>query len=56
MADARTIKRPVKALELPAEVWYAGTDREIRGRALCDVGGKARQPATAGSMSPARGP
>jgi uncharacterized cupin superfamily protein len=42
MPNARTIKRPLKALEVPADVWYAGTDREIRGRALCDVGGKAK--------------
>lgn len=37
-----SIKRPLRALDVPAETWYAGTDREIRGRALCDVGGPAR--------------
>jgi uncharacterized cupin superfamily protein len=42
MPDAPIVKRPVNALEVPADVWYAGTDREIRGRALCDVGGKAK--------------
>ena len=42
MPDTSSIKRPLLALEVPAEVWYAGTDREIRGRALSDVGGKAR--------------
>jgi len=36
------MKRPIAATNVPAEVWYAGTDREIRGRALCDVGGTAR--------------
>ncbi len=42
MHDSQSIKRPLQSLEVPAEVWYAGTDREIRGRALCDVGGKAK--------------
>jgi len=42
MQNPKTIKRPLRAHEVPAEVWYAGTDREIRGRALCDVGGNAR--------------
>jgi uncharacterized cupin superfamily protein len=42
MSDLASIKRPVQALEVPAEVWYAGTDREISGRALCDVGGNAK--------------
>jgi uncharacterized cupin superfamily protein len=36
------MKLPFHISELPAESWYAGTDREIRGRALCDVGGTAR--------------
>jgi len=35
-------KRPVHASEVPVEVWYVGTDREIRGRALCDLGGAAK--------------
>lgn len=42
MHHSPSIKRPLRAQEVPAEVWYAGTDREIRGRALCDVGGRAR--------------
>jgi uncharacterized cupin superfamily protein len=42
MPDPVSIKRPMRAAEVPAEVWYVGTDREIRGRALCDVGGKAK--------------
>lgn len=37
-----TGKRPLLASEVEVETWYAGTDREIRGRALCDVGGRAR--------------
>ncbi len=35
-------KLPITANDVAAEVWYPGTDREIHGRALCDVGGKAR--------------
>jgi uncharacterized cupin superfamily protein len=27
---------------VPAEVWYENTDREIRGRTLSDVGGRAK--------------
>ena len=42
MPDSVSIKRPLRAAEVPAQTWYAGTDREIRGRALCDVGGQAR--------------
>ena len=42
MSDLASIKRPVQALEVPAEVWYESTDREISGRALCDVGGNAK--------------
>lgn len=42
MQNPKSIKRPLRAHEVPAEVWYAGTDREIRGRALCDVGGHAK--------------
>jgi uncharacterized cupin superfamily protein len=42
MPDHGPIKRPLQASDVPAEVWYAGTDREIRGRPLSDVGGKAR--------------
>lgn len=36
------MKTPVHESEVNAEVWYGGTDREIRGKALCDVGGAAR--------------
>ena len=36
------MKRPVHADDVPAESWYQGTDREIRGRPLSDVGGKAK--------------
>ena len=42
MPELGPIKRPLRAADVPAEVWYAGTDREIRGRPLCDVGGKAK--------------
>ena len=42
MHNPQSLKRPLRAHEVPTEVWYSGTDREIRGRALCDVGGKAR--------------
>jgi uncharacterized cupin superfamily protein len=36
------VKRPFDAADVPFETWYAGTDREIRGKALSDVGGAAR--------------
>lgn len=36
------MKRPVHTDDVPAESWYQGTDREIRGRPLSDVGGKAK--------------
>jgi len=42
MQNPQLIKRPLLAQEVAAEVFYAGTDREIRGRALCDVGGRAK--------------
>ncbi|MBX3705354.1 MAG: cupin domain-containing protein [Pseudomonadales bacterium] len=35
-------KRPLDPQAVPLETWYAGTEREIRGRALSDVGGAAR--------------
>jgi uncharacterized cupin superfamily protein len=35
-------KRPFAVADVPFETWYAGTDREIRGKALGDVGGAAR--------------
>lgn len=40
--DAPPPKTPVRAADLPWTVWYEGTEREIRGKALCDVGGRAR--------------
>ncbi|MFO1265739.1 MAG: cupin domain-containing protein [Rubrivivax sp.] len=42
MPELASMKRPLRALEVPAEAWYIGTDREIRGRPLCDVGGRAK--------------
>ena len=36
------MKSPVHISEVPSEVWYEGTDREIRGKVLCDVGGAAK--------------
>jgi uncharacterized cupin superfamily protein len=36
------MKRPLHISEVPSGVWYEGTDREIRGKPLCDVGGPAK--------------
>jgi len=36
------VKEPVNGADVAAEAWYEGTDREIRGRPLSDVGGRAR--------------
>jgi uncharacterized cupin superfamily protein len=36
------MKQPVHESDLAWDIWYAGTDREIRGRALCDAGGRAK--------------
>ncbi len=36
------MKRPVHISELAFETWYAGTDREIRGKALGDFGGASK--------------
>lgn len=36
------VKQPLHEDDLEAETWYEGTDREIRGRALCDVGGRSK--------------
>lgn len=36
------MKTPVHESELDWEVWYAGSEREIRGKALCDAGGRAK--------------
>jgi uncharacterized cupin superfamily protein len=36
------MKTPVREGDLHWTVWYAGTSREIRGKALCDVDGRAK--------------
>ena len=36
------MKAPVHESDVSAETWYQGTDREIRGKPLCDAGGKAK--------------
>lgn len=36
------MKKPVHQSEVAFETWYKGTDREIRGKPLCDVGGTAK--------------
>jgi len=36
------MKVPVHVSDVPFETWYAGTEREIRGKALSDVGGAAK--------------
>lgn len=36
------MKRPIHISDVPWQVWYAGTPREVRGQALCDVGGPAK--------------
>ena len=36
------MKRPLRADQLDWTIWYAGTRQEIRGAALCDVGGRAK--------------
>jgi uncharacterized cupin superfamily protein len=36
------MKQPVHESDVAAESWYIGTDGEIRGRPLSDVGGKAK--------------
>ena len=36
------MKRPIHESEVAYETWYEGTDREVRGKPLCDVGGKAK--------------
>lgn len=36
------MKRPVDSAEVPFRVWYEGTNREIHGKALSDVGGQAK--------------
>jgi len=36
------VKRPIRESQLDWLVWYAGTSREIRGKALSDEGGRAK--------------
>lgn len=36
------MKKPIHQSAVPYETWYEGTDREIRGKPLCDIGGSAR--------------
>ena len=36
------LKRPIHESEVNVETWYPGTEQEILGRALCDVGGRSR--------------
>lgn len=36
------MKRPVHVSDVEWQIWYPGTPREIRGQALCDVGGRAK--------------
>lgn len=36
------MKEPVHESAIAWEDWYEGTERHIRGKALCDVGGRAR--------------
>lgn len=36
------MKPPIHESQVNAQVWYEGTDREIRGNALSDAGGKAK--------------
>ena len=37
-----TFKQPSHESEIPFESWYEGSDRHIRGKALCDVGGRSK--------------
>ena len=36
------MKQPVLESEIPWQTWYEGTNRQIRGKALCDLGGRAK--------------
>jgi uncharacterized cupin superfamily protein len=36
------MKLPIHESDVGWQVWYEGTDREIRGRALCDTDGRAK--------------
>ncbi len=35
------MKKPVQEADVSWETWYESTDREIRGKALCDIGGES---------------
>lgn len=35
-------KKPIHESEVDVQVWYRDTDRELHGRALCDVGGPSK--------------
>lgn len=36
------VKKPVQDFDVEKIAWYQGTDREIFGPALCDVGGTSK--------------
>jgi len=36
------VKIPIHQSDVAFEVWYEGSDREIWGKPLCDVGGRAK--------------
>lgn len=36
------VKQPIVDTEVEYQIWYEGTNREIRGLALSDVGGEAK--------------
>ncbi len=36
------VKVPIRQADVQKIAWYQGTDREIFGQALCDVGGKSK--------------
>lgn len=36
------MKHPIASRDVASKIYYENTDREISGRALCDVGGKAK--------------
>jgi uncharacterized cupin superfamily protein len=41
ISGEEAVKSPVRISEVRSEVCYEGTDRDIRGKVLCDVGGAA---------------
>ena len=36
------MKTPIEEASIRGKIWYEGTDREILGKALCDLGGKSK--------------